>query len=572
MSAQMKPENSSLLARLRRDESGAVIVLVAAAITGLIGLAALSIDVGNLAFAQRRLQAVTDLAALAGAEVINTTSSAVTLAQTYSGIAGAKNAQRGLTMTMVAGYPQLKCLTTISTPCTSATATNSDANAIMVQQQAQVPFLLGQVFGFGTATLTASSLATKGAGGPPPMHIMIVLDNTRSMNDQDTSATTCGGIRGPTRIQCALAGVQSLLTELWPTQDEVGLIVFPPVSSSTASNDYNCSSSKTITPEPYGSYTGPSGSSIYQILGLTNSYKSSNTSGTLTSAGGTSSLINATCQSGMSVGDNGVTGSCGSCQGNKVVGGEGTYLAGAITAAQATLASNTVSGVQNVMIVLSDGGAGNASTLWQGSTSAATVTNGITLTFATGTVPAAVVPGTAVNYECTITGSKNCTSNIPAGTSVSSVDSTNSIVTLSFPSPSTGVTGTIPSGTSINFGGMNQCNEAIVAARDAASAGTWVYSIAYQSYIQASPNSNSCSDTETWPIANVSSCTTMQNIANSPGHIPDASKFYSDPMGLTAPNGPCLSSANPDTTDITSIFENIGSRVPFAALLPNNTQ
>jgi hypothetical protein len=64
----------------------------------------------------------------------------------------------------------------------------------------------------------------------------------------------------------------------------------------------------------------------------------------------------------------------------------------------------------------------------------------------------------------------------------------------------------------------------------------------------------------------------MQNIANSPAHIPDASKFYSDPMGLTAPNGPCLSSANPDTTDITSIFENIGSRVPFAALLPQNTQ
>ena len=560
----MKPESQSLLLRLRRDESGAVIVLVAAMITGLIGLAALAVDVGNLALAQRRLQSVTDLAALAGAEVISTTSNAITVANNYSGIAGARNVQPGLTMAMVGGYPQLKCLTTIATNCTASTATNPDANAIMVTQQAQVPFLLGQVFGFGTVTLTATSLATKGAGGPPPMHIMIVLDNTRSMNDQDGTGVSCGGITDPTRVQCALAGIQSLLTELWPTQDEVGLIVFPPVNSSTASNDESCSSSASISPEPYGSYTGPSGSSVYSIVGLTNSYRSSNTSSTLTSAGGTSSLINATCQSGMSVDSNNVTGNCGSCNGDKVVGGEGTYLAGAITAAQAALAASSVSGVQNVIIVLSDGGAGNASTLWQGSTSAATATSGTTLTFS-GSVPAAVVPGTAVNYECTITGSGNCTSHIPAGTSVLSVSG--GAVTLS-----AGVTGTVPSGTAINFGGMNQCNEAILAARDAANAGTWVYSVAYESYIEAAPNSNSCSDTETAPIANVSSCTTMQNIANSPGHIPDASKFYSDPMGLTAPNGPCVSPANPEQTNITAIFQNIGSRVPFAALLPNGTQ
>jgi Putative Flp pilus-assembly TadE/G-like len=563
----MRPENPSLMLRLRRDESGAVIVLVAGMIAGLIGLAALAIDVGNLAYAQRRLQAVTDLSALAGAEVISTTSSAITVATTYSGVAGERNAQRGLTITMVAGYPQLKCLTTISTTCTSTTATNADANAIVVEEQAQVPFLLGHVFGFGTVTLTATSVATKGAGGPPPMHIMIVLDNTASMNDKDTTAETCGGITDPTRVQCALAGVQSFLTELWPTQDEVGLIVFPPVTSSTYLNDESCSSSPGIKPASYGSYTGPTGSSRYQIVQLSSDYKSSNTSETLTSAGSTSKLVNATCQAGMSVGDNGVTGSCGTCQGDKVQGGEGTYLAGAITEAQAALAASSVSGVQNVIVVLSDGGAGNASTLWQGSTSAQTLTGGTTLTFASGTVPTAVVPGTAVNYECIITGSKNCTSNIPAGTSVLSVDTTNSIVTLS-----TGVTGTVLGGTSINFGGMNQCNEAILAAQDAANAGTWVYSIAYQSYIEPSPNSNSCSDTETAPIKNVSSCTTMQYIANSPGHIPDASKFYSDPMGLTGKDGPCLSSANPDTTDITSIFENIGSRVPFAALLPQNTQ
>ncbi len=568
MNAQMRPENPSLMLRLRRDESGAVIVLVAMMMVGLIGLAALAIDIGNLAYAQRRLQAVTDLAALAGAEVINTTSSAVTMAETYSGIAGAKNAQSGLTITMAAGYPLLKCLTTISTTCTGST-TNGSNNAIEVEEQAQVPFLLGSVFGLGTVTLSATSLATKGAGGPPPMHIMIVLDNTASMNDKDTTADTCGGIKNPTRIQCALAGVQSLLTELWPTQDEVGLIVFPPVSSSSSSNDATCTSSG-IQPETYGSYTGSSGSSVYQIVKLSSDYKSSNTSETLTSAGTTSNLVNATCQAGMSVGDNGVTGSCGSCNGDKVVGGEGTYLAGAITAAQATLAANSVSGVQNVIIVLSDGGAGNT----QGSaqTSAGTATGGTTLTFpasGTGSLALATPPLAVNSVVCdqsleTQASPPTCpdTSDFPANTVVTAITATT--VTLSNP-----VKRTVASGTTVYFGPYNQCNASVQAAQAAANAGTWVYAIAYQSYIEYSPSSNSCSDNE---ATSISSCKTMQDIANSPGHIPDASKFYSDPMGLTAPNGPCLSSANPDTTDITSIFENIGSRVPFAALLPLSTQ
>ena len=51
----------------------------------------------------------------------------------------------------------------------------------------------------------------------------------------------------------------------------------------------------------------------------------------------------------------------GSCKGYKVIGDEGTYLGGAIATAQNILNADNVSGVQNVMIVLSDGGAGNAS-------------------------------------------------------------------------------------------------------------------------------------------------------------------------------------------------------------------
>jgi hypothetical protein len=571
----MKRKIASFVSRVAGDESGAVIALVAIAIVALIGLGALALDVGNIAWAQLRLQATTDLAAISGAAKLSCTAcsgSTVTAAATsYSAGSGENNVQRGITVTMVSGYPKLVCLTTIGSynsateqclgagSCTAAGAsTSGGCNAIEVQQQTTVAFSLGQIFGLGSVTLTATSWAAEG-GAMPPLHIMMVLDNTTSMSNSDPTAPSsgpqsCGNIAHPTRLDCALAGLQTMLAELWPTQDQVGLIVFPPVSTSNYGNDYNCSSSAGITPEPYSSY--PS-SSVYQITTLTSGYKSNNTSSL--SSTSSSALITATCQSGMTVTDpvDGVVSNCGSCTGDKAPGGEGTYLAGAITAAQNTLNANTVSGVQNVIIVLSDGGAGNASTLYSGNTTAATTTtkNNTVLNIAVPTNT--VIPGTSVADTST-------TSAIPAGTLV--VSTTATTVTISTP-----VTATVKSGDHITFGTANQCHEAIVAAQDAASQGTWVYSIAYQSYLQLSPNTNSCSDTETPPI---SSCTTMQDIANSPGAVPgtyfqDNSRFYSDPMGLTSPNGPCVSPANPNATSMYSIFTNLGFQ--FAALIPIGT-
>ena len=185
----------------------------------------------------------------------------------------------------------------------------------------------------------------------------------------------------------------------------------------------------------------------------------------------------------------------------------------------------------------------------------------------------------------TVTGS-----GVPANTTVTSVSGTTVIIsqqasvangttiTFSGNNVATGDTITfskdVASGDSISFGGVgcghtiafgsnNQCHEAITAAQDAANASTWVYSIAYGSYTQLSPNSNSCSDIETPAI---SSCRTMQDIADSPGVIPDPSKFYSDPMNVSPA---CTSPDNPNTTDITAIFSNLG--FGYTSLLPNNT-
>ena len=262
-------------------------------------------------------------------------------------------------------------------------------------------------------------------------------------------------------------------------------MVFPPVTSGTAANDADCSASTKPTIANYGA-----AGSTYQILGLGTTYKTTNTATTLNIKSG--NLAAAVCQSGQSVTlPSGATNSCGTCAGLYVGSSSTTYLAGAINAAQNVLNANSVSGVQNVMIVLSDGGAGDG------------------------------------------TGG-------PAN---------------------------------------NQCVNSVTAAQNAANAGTWIYSVAYQSspvlsnstVINGCGRSNqtglqtncTCSDTES-PV--ISACQTMKDIAS------DSTKFYADPMGGN-PNSSyqCTSAANPSPTDLVNIFAAIGNHLTYTQLLPLTT-
>jgi Flp pilus assembly protein TadG len=603
---KMKREITSLADRLRRDESGAVFILVAIGIVLLLGLGSLAIDVSRIAYAQRALQATTDLAAQAGAtEIYNGAGiSAITTATNYSAMQGDNNVQHGLNVTSVSatlhavnGTSSGGCPTTSAElqsypACTSnspngtspACTTSGGCNAIVVTQQAQVSLTLGEVFGIGSVTLSASALAVGKGGAFPPLNIMLIIDNTDSMNDVDQQGVSCGGISNATRIQCALAGAQTLLSELYPSQDQVGLMVFPGVdtnASDTAngvtsvSNDGACSSSvKSICASTCNPSTGKcscnggsadivlvpyNASPQYQLVTPTNSGGGSTNSfcgvsqgscGTSTAMSTSSPIVSATCQSGMSVGSTSCgTGSSG-CAGEQVKGGEGTYFADAINVAQSTLVSTNQTGVcatrtcQNVIIILSDGGAGNAgdSEGADANTSSEALAGVTTLTFAT--VPSSVVAGSTV-------ADNTNTSAIPAGTTV--VSATDSTVTLSAAVNNLGTAATstaasntetltflsgslpsklatgasvsdtasaIPAGTTVSgcsanpcssgttvtlskqvtvakgdtiafgfvgqgdqiaFSSNNQCNEAITAAHNAAKAGTWVYSIAYGS-------------------------------------------------------------------------------------------
>ena len=320
------------LARFAAAERGATAITVGLFMTAIVSMAGFVIDVGHVMYVQRQLQASTDAAALAGAHGIPG-GTAVSSANSYSATTGNRNVIPGVTVTMLSGYPQLKCLTSTGVTCTGTPS----ANAIQVKQQAVIPMWFARIIGMNSLTVNASSTAGATGGNPKSLDIMLVLDTTASMNTADSSCS----ISGATRLTCAKAGAQVLLNDLSISGDQVGLMTFPGVTAGTVANQYDCSSSTTPTVVAYKS------SPTYGILGLGHDFKSSATATTLSNS---SNIVRAVGGGGS-----------GCTAGMTAVGGVGTYFADAITQAQSTLSSTGRSGVQKVIIVLSDGDAGASS-------------------------------------------------------------------------------------------------------------------------------------------------------------------------------------------------------------------
>lgn len=323
---------SAFIRDLWRTQRGGTAIIVALLSPVLIGIGGYAIDLGHTAQVQRMLQEATDSAALAGAYYINSTTVSPTATSTsYSAVSGNKNAVPGAAVTMVSGYPQLKCLKSTGVSCTGP----NSANAIQVKQQATVQTWFSGIFGIDSMTVTASATAGAGGGQALPLDIMVIVDTTASMNTADTSCS----VAGATRLTCALAGLRTLLLDL-NTSDDVGLMVFPGLqNASQAAYDYACNSTDPKT-------VAYNKSPLYQVLGLSNNFKTSSTSTSLNTA---SDLVLA-AQGGPS----------GCTEGLKAVGGYGTYYADVITAAQTALTTNGRADVQKVIILLSDGDA-NAS-------------------------------------------------------------------------------------------------------------------------------------------------------------------------------------------------------------------
>ncbi len=322
---------SRVFGRLRRQQRGATAVLFAVVVTGLFGTVGLTVDVARVFAAKTAFTAATQAASLAGAQALLQTGA--TQDTVSAAVATWNSANPPSNVTVTGTTTTLSCVTaTANLPSCSG----SNPNAVNVAQTGTVSTHFLKAFGFPSFTLASTSAAAKAGGAGTPLNLMFVLDSTGSMNTADGGCTVTG-VRNPTRYQCALFSVQSVLKVMQPSMGSVGLMAFPGTGS-------QFTPSKPCPTQP-SAVPYLSSNVHYQIgSGLSTDYN--NGSGTLSH---TSTIVEA-------VGDYGSSPALTGCQTAK--GGEGTYLAEVLTKAQAALP--VVAGTKNVIILLSDGDA-NAS-------------------------------------------------------------------------------------------------------------------------------------------------------------------------------------------------------------------
>ncbi len=368
----MNEVGGSSVSRFLRGEQGQIIWWLPLMIIVFFGMAGLTVDLGRAYVAYRELQASTDAAALAGAYALTTattTTAADTIVHQYGSETGQANASNNLPAAKLT--TSYSCITDntamVPVPCT---AYPTKMNVIQVMQTSTVPMYFIKtlsLFGINSASsITLRSYATATTGGKPiQLNVAIVLDSTASMGSADTA---CG--KNVTKEECALTGVQTLLSGLMPcaqgsspcsAYDSVALFTFPNVQASSVGNDTTCSgtmkssniipyTAPTVPTTSTNSWTAPTGSTgTYE---LTTNSNGNGTNGFLYNYSSNNQVggsLNTSSQLGMATGG-------GSCNGIQPIGGQGTYLSGAIYAAQTALSAQSYNTTtQNVMIILSDG-------------------------------------------------------------------------------------------------------------------------------------------------------------------------------------------------------------------------
>ena len=521
----MNKNSVSYVRRALNDQRGQVLPWVAFGMVAFLGMAGLTTDVGHAYVVRAQLQNSTNAAALAAAGSVYFTGSTVTTeANLYAANSGDQNPNSYVTGTPTVTTMCLNVLLPGGTGCT----TGSPSNAVKVTQTASVPTYFLRVLGITSIPVSATATASMG-GLANSWNVAIIIDATSSVSTTDSN---CGGL---TEFQCELAGVQTFLAATNPcpaggcasgSNVRVSLFSFPNLSTTGYSDTSTCGS--TFTNKPYTlptttatsyapiQYTGTTAyTATYQLAGWDTGYYLPSS----TSTGGLNSSDNLVKVIGY--GANSKTGALGQagCLPNK--GGEETYYGGVLYAAQAALlaeqAANPLS--QNALILLSDGQA-NA--------------------------PYAKFP------QKTSTPS-------PAASGIAVTSSGSSSVNL------TGAANTFGKYPDFN----DECQQAIVAAQAATTAGTRVYAVAYGSE-QTGCGSGGTDSTLVatghnaafGSVSALTPCVTMENIASS------MSYFYSD-YNESGSGSTCQDASHP-VTSLQDIFLAISSTLTTPKLLPNN--
>jgi hypothetical protein len=613
-----------LLCLLQAEQRGAVIAMVAAALFGIAGVGALSVDVGYIVFQQRVLQTTADAAAMAGALDIGTGGTPIVTATSYSAVAGNKNARSNLSATMVGGYPQLKCFSSTGVACTTNQTPTTLANAIQVKQQAAVPLFFGRIFGLPSITISATSTAgaSGGVGVPHPLNVAFILDTTASMSDQSTDPSC----PHTSALACAVAGVQTLLGELWPCGqglascagqapvDEAAFFVFPPVTNaSQAVADIGCTS-----PQIAPSYSGVSNTTSAATTTSTLSLNTSMTAltefntgspwavvtdlGTPTSSATSSGkvlkfpsgVVTTHINAGMTILDTTTPGAIPS----------GTTVSSISTASsQVTMSSNvTGSGVKSGDLItfgtsIPAGTGGNSWPWWEntGSTTISSVTLPKTATMSanpTGpgvlngdkifVAPLYQIVGFANDYRTSDTAGLNAASNIVKLTAAGCIKNPGGLGTFYADAITAAQTALIAEQNARIAAGQPGGTNVIVLLSDGAATSTSQQmgplktAQVNQECHLAITAAQAAATAGTWVYSiyyddgspncsdttAITSCSAMKQIAS------DSTKFFS----TDGTSNPCASS-NPFTS-ITQIFQNVGSSIHSITntrMLPDNT-
>ncbi|MGO9520211.1 MAG: hypothetical protein ACLPND_24505 [Candidatus Korobacteraceae bacterium] len=545
---------SRQIRRLIKSQQGQSIVMVVISASAILTMAVSSAEVGHVYYAYRQLVTSTDEATLAGAQamsdaLLNTSSSGAYTAEVTAAVKqfssvspGGLNASSMLSSDQISSQT-LFCSSTMSkapfyVECQTPPGSSTGYNAITVKQTAVVNLWFGKFIGIPLMNLSATASAAMKGGSDIPYNLAVIMDTTASMK------TTIPGDKDCTtsQIVCAVQGLEVMLQNMDPCAqnttcssstpyvDDVAVFVFPPVPYSSTGNykpqycgtgvssvPYNFvnvtpGSSQNLAIETTGTHAG-----TYEIIPFNDVYKTNDTSGLAVA----SALAEAV----------GFTGS--GCTGLSAPGGQGTYYAQVIYAAQAALVTQQTanSSSKNVMIILSDGDA----------TACASGAN----TTAGGCNTASNIVADN-NPSCGSSGG-SCLN----GTGTATTNSTG------YQSP------TYPSA-------LGECGQAVQAAQLATAAGTVVYTIGFGSETTGcttdktyTTTAGSTDGAEAWPSGPYSKtpCNAIAAMASN------VNTFYSDNSG----GCPALSPANANFTSLAQIFQAIVNGLSTPRMIPNGT-
>jgi Flp pilus assembly protein TadG len=553
----MKRWKLPFLRRFHKDQSGQSAVVITVMLFSVMALAASGVEAGHVYYAYRLLQASTDAATLAGAQQMPDILAATTDVTAYSSETNQKNATNLLQSVSITPtfYCSSKVSSSLNVGCEApptgegSCTSSSTCNALKVVQTASVNLWFGGLVGIRKFNLTAMASASMRGGSDIPYNIAVIIDTTESMTANAPSGDGCGS--NASQIKCAVAGLASLLETMDPCPlnttctssgsyvDDISLYVFPAIKAGYTSDDTSC---PTTNPPivPYGFTNVTSGTSqnlylptsattypnyagTYQVVSFNDTYKANDETTTLKSGDALASAV-------------GVGSGC--LQGLQAPGGEGTYYAQVIYAAQAALVAQQTAnpGSQNVLILLSDGDANSCNAQAYTSGGGSSCNNGSS--------------SQIVAVNCPTIGSSPCTGSPLNGTGTSSTNSKGYNV-ATYPSE------------------LGQCGQAVQAAQAATQAGTTVYTVAMGAETSGgcstdahyTISSGSTYGAEAWPSGSYSGqpCNAIAAMASN------GNTFYSDDTGG------CAATNTSTFTTMSSIFQAIANGLTSARLIPNGT-